>query len=145
MSPPAAPAAAPASSHAAASAPAGSALPAARNAYRYPDSGTEPAVRTPVERKRGAWAPAPAPQPPTILTVMGVACQLPFYFRGAARTDCVTVSPSQPGKYCLDVEGDIGRCSDGLTSQYANFSRWVDQWAGNPQACRRPAMWSALV
>ena len=81
----------------------------------------------------GMWPPAAAPEPPTILTVMGIACQLPFYFRGAAHSECVSVSPTQPGKYCLDIEGDIGRCSDGLTTQFANFSRWVDQWAGNPQ------------
>jgi len=134
---PAAPAAAPAGVLAAASAPAGSGLPAASAPaaapyQRYP---------SPAGRAGGArlGAPAAAPAPGTILTVMGVACQLPFYFRGAAHSQCVTVSPDQPGTYCLDVEGDIGRCSAGLTRQYANFSRWVDQWADNPQVRPRPA------
>ncbi len=80
---PAAPAAAPAGALAAASAPAGSGLPAASA------PATGPYQRYPSAAGRAGGArlgasPAAAPAPGTILTVMGVACQLPFYFRGAA-------------------------------------------------------------
>ena len=122
----------------AAPAPSGASLPAAAKGDRGDPAEARMALKSPraVQSSsgwEGLWPPAAAPEPPTILTVLGVACQLPFYFRGAAHSECVTVSPSQPGKYCLDIEGDIGRCSDGLTTQFANFSRWIDQWAGNPQ------------
>jgi len=146
---PAAPAAAPAGALAAASAPAGALAAASAPAGSGLPAASAPAIgphqRYPSAAGRAGGArlgasPAAAPAPGTILTVMGVACQLPFYFRGAAHSQCVTVSPDQPGTYCLDVEGDIGRCSAGLTRQYANFSRWVDQWADNAQVRARPTL-----
>ena len=122
----------------AAPAPFGASLPSAEKRDQEDPGEARMALRSPRSVQSGTgwaglWPPAAAPEPATILTVMGIACQLPFYFRGAAHSECVAVSPTQPGKYCLDIEGDIGRCSDGLTTQFANFSRWVDQWAGNPQ------------